>query len=70
MKAAQFETTAEFKNFKAVMRHVLAMPKAELDALVSMQKEESPRKGDPDAPGRKRTKRRSSMRAFSQKKQH
>lgn len=57
MKPAQFESTPEFNHFKAVMRHVLAVPKAELDELVERAKKESPRNGDPHAPGRKRTKR-------------
>ena len=51
-----FDSTVEFQRFKNVMRKLIAVPKAELDALVQAAKEASPRKGDPHAPGRKRTK--------------
>lgn len=57
MKPAAFESTPEFAHFKAVMRRVLRVPKAELDALVERAKKESPRNGDRHAPGRKRAKR-------------
>lgn len=57
MKPATFELTPEFAHFKAVMRRVLAVPKAELDELVERAKKESPRNGDRHAPGRKRLKR-------------
>ena len=33
MQPKRFESTPEFAHFKAVMRRVLAVPKAELDAL-------------------------------------
>jgi hypothetical protein len=36
------------------MKQVLAVPKERLDALVQAAKDGSPRKGDPDAPGKKR----------------
>ena len=52
-----FDSTPEFQHFKEVMRKLVAVPKAELDALVKAAKEASPRKGDPHAPGRKRAKR-------------
>jgi hypothetical protein len=39
------------------MRKLIAVPKAELDELVKASKDESPRKGNPNAPGRKRSKR-------------
>jgi hypothetical protein len=58
MKVPSFDSTPEFKHFKEVMRHVLAVPKPRLDELVRDAKENSPRKGDPHAPGQKRTKRR------------
>jgi hypothetical protein len=58
MKEPSFDSTPEFKHFKTVMRGVLAVPKERLDAMVQAAKEESPRKGDPDAPGKKRIKRR------------
>jgi hypothetical protein len=57
MKAAPFDSTPEFQHFKDVMRGVLAVPKKRLDELVANAKEESPRNGDPHAPGQKRTKR-------------
>jgi len=57
MKPAAFESTPEFSHFKAVMRRVLAVPKTELDELVERAQKESPRKGDPHAPGRKRMRR-------------
>jgi len=56
MKPASFDSTLEFQNFKDVMRKLMAVPKAELDELVRASKEESPRNGNPHAPGRKRTK--------------
>jgi uncharacterized tellurite resistance protein B-like protein len=58
MKAEQFEAMPEFQHFKDVMRGVLAVPKERLDELVAKAKEESPRNGDPHAPGQKRQKRR------------
>jgi hypothetical protein len=58
MKAERFEATPEFKHFKDVMRHVLAIPKERLDKLVRESKEASPRNGDPLSPGRKRVRRR------------
>ena len=62
MKATRFDATPEFQHFKEVMRGVLAVPKARLDELVQAAKEESPRKGNPHAPGQKRLKRRKSSR--------
>lgn len=56
MKEA-FESTTAFRHFKKVMSGVIAVPKERLDALVKAAKNESPRKGDPDAPGKKRTRR-------------
>jgi len=58
MKAAPFDATQEFQHFKDVMRGVLAVPKKRLDELVREAKENSPRNGDPHAPGQKRMKRR------------
>jgi hypothetical protein len=54
MKAAPFDSTPEFQHFKEVMRGVLAVPKKRLDELVRLAKENSPRNGDPRAPGQKR----------------
>jgi len=58
MKAEPFDSTPEFEHFKEVMRGVLAVPKARLDELVRLAKENSPRNGDPHAPGQKRVKNR------------
>jgi hypothetical protein len=60
MKEPSFDRTPEFQHFKTVMRGVLAVPKERLYALVEAAKEESPRKGNPDAPGMKRVKKRAS----------
>jgi hypothetical protein len=54
MEPNEFEQTAEFKYFRREMRKVIRVPKSELDELVNRAKEESPRNGNPDAPGRKR----------------
>ena len=61
MKEPSFDSTPEFKHFKTVMRGVLAVPKERLDALVLAAKEDSPRKGDPYAPGKKRKAQRKKM---------
>ena len=61
MKAAPFDSTPEFQHFKDVMRGVLAVPKKRLDELVAKAKEESPRRGDPHAPGKKRAKRKAKI---------
>jgi hypothetical protein len=58
MKAAPFDSTPEFQYFKEVMRAVLAVPKARLDELVQLAKENSPRNGNPRAPGQKRIEKR------------
>jgi hypothetical protein len=58
MKAEPFDATPEFRHFKEVMKVVLAVPKKRLDDLVRKAKENSPRNGDPHAPGQKRSKRR------------
>ena len=54
MKAPSFDSTPEFQHFRDIMRGVLAVPKARLDALVEQAKESSPRKDNPHSPGRKR----------------
>lgn len=54
MESKEFENTPEFKHFKKVMGEVIAVPKKRLDELVRAAKENSPRNGDPHAPGRKR----------------
>jgi hypothetical protein len=53
MKAAPFDSTPEFQHFKEVMRGVLAVPKKRLDELVAKAQKESPRNGNPHAPGKK-----------------
>jgi len=52
MKAV-FASTPAFRNFKDVMRRLIQVPKAEVDALVAQAKENSPRNSNPNAPGRK-----------------
>ncbi len=54
MKETAFDKTPEFKHFKEVMRGVLAVPKERLYELVREAKENSPRNGDSNAPGKKR----------------
>jgi hypothetical protein len=54
MEPKEFENTPEFQRFKKGMRGILAVPKKRLDQLVEAAKENSPRNGDPNAPGRKR----------------
>jgi len=51
---SSFESTPDFAAFKATMRKILAVPKAELDRRVAESKASSPRKDNPKAPGRKR----------------
>lgn len=58
MEPKEFESTPEFERFRKGMRHILAVPKKRLDELVQAEKESSPRKGNPNAPGRKSTKKR------------
>jgi hypothetical protein len=50
----RFKATPEFRRFKGIMRKLLKVSKAELDARVRLAKEQSPRAGNPNAPGRKR----------------
>jgi hypothetical protein len=49
----RFKQTPEFAHFKAVMKRVLAVPKAEIDRKVRAAKKRSPRAGNPNSPGRK-----------------
>jgi hypothetical protein len=58
MEQKEFENTPEFQRFKKGMRRILAVPKKRLDELVEAAKENSPRNGDPHAPGRKVERRR------------
>ena len=54
MKEPAFDKTPEFRHFKDVMQGILSVSKTRLDELVREAKENSPRKGDPHAPGQKR----------------
>jgi hypothetical protein len=54
MKTAPFDSTPEFQHFTDVMRKLIQVPKAEVDAMVKEAHDSSPRKGNPKAPGRKR----------------
>jgi len=49
----QFRASPEFSKFTKVMRRILRIPKIELDYRVREAKLNSPRFGDPNAPGRK-----------------
>ena len=49
----QFRATSEFRKFTRIMRRLLKVPKADLNAMVRVSKERSPRAGNPNAPGRK-----------------
>jgi hypothetical protein len=49
----QFRSTPEFRKFTGIMRRLLKVPKADLDAMVRVSKARSPRTGNPNAPGRK-----------------
>jgi hypothetical protein len=53
LTAEQFKASPEFKRFKSHMRTLLKVAKAELDHRVRTAKEQSPRAGNPNAPGRK-----------------
>jgi hypothetical protein len=52
--AKRFESSPEFANFKAGMKKLLAVSKAEMDERVRHAKEASPRAGNPKAAGRKK----------------
>jgi hypothetical protein len=56
MTTEQFEASPEFKKLKSAMRRLLKVPKAELDKRVTRAKSTSPRAGNPNAPGRKPSK--------------
>lgn len=53
MKELAFDATPEFQHFTEVMRGVLSVSKTRVDELVAKAKENSPRKGKRNAPGRK-----------------
>jgi hypothetical protein len=61
MKAAPFDSTPEFQHFKEVMRSVLTVPKKRLDELIRAAKENSPRNGNPHAPGQRRANKQTSL---------
>jgi hypothetical protein len=58
MKPSSFESTPEFANFRSVMQKLIKVPKAELDRMVREAADASPRKNNPNAPGRKAKRRR------------
>jgi hypothetical protein len=51
----QFRGTLEFRKFNGIMRRLLKVPKMDLDNMVKISKERSPRFGNPNSPGRKST---------------
>ena len=53
MESKEFEKSPEFRRFKSAMQRLVRVSKSELDELVKSAKEESPRNGNPNAPGRK-----------------
>ena len=54
LSSERFQATPEFRRFKGIMRKLLKVPKADLDARVKLAREQSPRAGNPNAAGRKR----------------
>jgi hypothetical protein len=69
MKAEPFDSTPDFQRFKQIMRGVLSVSKQRLDELVRAAKENSPRNGDPHAPGQKRIEHRPTTRKKSKPSQ-
>jgi hypothetical protein len=51
MREVPFERTADFKNFKTVMKRLIAVPKTELDEQVRLHDEQS--RLNPSRPGPK-----------------
>jgi hypothetical protein len=56
LTAEEFEAQPEFQHFKTVMKRLLAVPKSALDRKVQRAKRRSPRAGNPNSPGRKKSK--------------
>ena len=54
LSVRDFLDSPEFRRFRTGMKRLLKVPKAELDHRVREAKLNSPRVGDPLAPGRKR----------------
>jgi hypothetical protein len=54
LTAQEFVATSEFERLKSGMRLLLSVPKEKLDRLVEDARADSPRAGNPNAPGRKR----------------
>ena len=48
-----FVASPEFRRFRSGMKRLLKVPKAELDHWVRTARAESPRAGNPNAPGRR-----------------
>ena len=55
MTPERFLESPEFRKFRTGMKQLLKVPKARLDRLVEDAKADSPRAGNPNAPGRKAT---------------
>jgi hypothetical protein len=53
MKESSFDATPEFQYFTEAMRGVMSVSKERIDELVVEARENSPRKGKKNAPGRK-----------------
>ena len=53
LTADQFKASPEFAKFTKIMKRLLKVNKSELDHRVRTAKENSPRAGNPNAPGRK-----------------
>jgi hypothetical protein len=49
-----FVASPEFRRFRSGMKKLLKFPKSELDHRVRTAKAQSPRAGNPNAPGRKK----------------
>jgi hypothetical protein len=56
MKEPSFDSTPDFQHFREVMRSVLKVPKARVDELVTQAEKISPRRGNPQAAGRRKAK--------------
>jgi hypothetical protein len=61
LSAEKFMGSPEFRKFRAGIKRLLKVPKAELDKRVAIAREASPRSGNPNAPGRKPMKKHGEM---------
>ena len=55
LNVREFLDSPEFRRFRVGMKSLLKVPKSELDHRVRTAREASPRAGNPNAPGRKRS---------------